>query len=46
MPEGDSKVEEAKKINILSKYGFLDFIFLFLIELDKCLQNLVPRRGA
>jgi hypothetical protein len=44
VPKGESRVLEPKKIEFLSRYGFWDFIFLFLVGLDTCLQNLIPRR--
>jgi hypothetical protein len=42
MPEEDSRVLEAKKAIFWSRYGLKNFIFLFLIELGTCPQNLIP----
>jgi hypothetical protein len=40
-PERDSSVLEAKKTIFGHRYGLPDFIFLFLFELDMCVQNLI-----
>ena len=45
-PKGNNRVLEAKKTTFWSKYGLQDFIFLFLVELGTCLQNLIPTRGV
>jgi hypothetical protein len=44
MPEWDSTVLEAKKTIFWSRYGLRNFIFLFLVELGTCPQNLIPTR--
>jgi hypothetical protein len=41
MSEKDSGVLEAKKTIIGCRYGLLDFIFLFLVELGTYVQNLI-----
>jgi hypothetical protein len=46
MPEEDNKVLEAKKPVFYSRYGFWDFIFLFLVELGTCLHNLIPKKSV
>jgi hypothetical protein len=40
-PERDSSVLEAKKTIFGHRYGLPDFIFLFLFELDTCVQNII-----
>jgi hypothetical protein len=40
-PERDSSVLEAKKTIFGRRYGLLDFIFLFLLELGTCAPNLI-----
>jgi hypothetical protein len=42
----DNIVLEAKQTNFFSRYGLWDFIFLFLGELDTCLQNLISTRSV
>jgi hypothetical protein len=44
--EGNSRVLEAKKTIFWSKHGLGDFIFMFLVELDTCLETLIPIRGV
>jgi hypothetical protein len=41
MPKRDSSVLEAQKTIFGRRYGLPDFIFLFLVELDTCVQNLM-----
>jgi hypothetical protein len=42
--KGNSRVLEAKKFILKSRYGMYLFIFLFPSELGTCLQNLIPTR--
>jgi hypothetical protein len=44
--QGENKVLEAQNINFLIRYGFWNIIFLFLVELGTCLQNLISRRSV
>jgi hypothetical protein len=45
-PKGDSRVLKAKKTIFQSRYGMCLSIFLFLIELGTCPQNLIPAKGV
>jgi hypothetical protein len=44
MHEGYNNVLEAKKTIFWSRYGLVDFRFLFLDELDTCPQDCVLMR--
>jgi hypothetical protein len=41
VPKRYSSVSGAKKTIFGRRYGFLDFTFLFLVELGTCMQNLI-----
>jgi hypothetical protein len=46
VPKGDSRVLKAKKFTFLSRHGLCNILFLSLVELGLCLQNLIPTRGV
>jgi hypothetical protein len=46
VPKGDNKVLKAKKTTFSSRHGLYNILFLFLSELDTCLQNLISTIGV